>query len=216
MLNPHCHFITINMVYGDKTHTRIILLIFKKRTLHIKLQNNKVYYVYLGVDFHGILSHFAIKSIIFITSEAPLGNRFQPEDSLIKNWFLLVLEPGGRLNIKMPFYKYKDSHVKDKTVLPTVLSLTWESHTWERRSLYWDGGLVCMVVQPLEYVLCNIAIEYDNNNSNNNNIDMMIITIIMSLLIITIITMMIMIIMIPLLVIIMMMITLMMMISWWL
>ena len=21
----------------------------------------------------------------------------------------------------------------------TVLSLTWESHTWERRSLYWDG-----------------------------------------------------------------------------
>ena len=27
----------------------------------------------------------------------------------------------------MPFYQYRDSHVKDKTVSPTVLSLTWES-----------------------------------------------------------------------------------------
>ena len=27
----------------------------------------------------------------------------------------------------MPSYQYKDSHVKDKTVSPTVLSLTWES-----------------------------------------------------------------------------------------
>ena len=34
---------------------------------------------------------------------------------------------GGRLNIKMPSYQYRDSHVKDKTVSPTVLSLTWES-----------------------------------------------------------------------------------------
>ena len=32
-----------------------------------------------------------------------------------------------RLNIKMSSYQYKDSHVKDKTVSPTVLSLTWES-----------------------------------------------------------------------------------------
>ena len=35
--------------------------------------------------------------------------------------------PGGRLNIKMPSYQYRDPHVKDKTVSPTVLSLTWES-----------------------------------------------------------------------------------------
>ena len=35
--------------------------------------------------------------------------------------------PGGHLNIKMPSYQYRDSHVKDKTVLPTVSSLTWES-----------------------------------------------------------------------------------------
>ena len=34
---------------------------------------------------------------------------------------------GGRLNIKTPSYQYRDSHVKDKTVSPTVLSLTRES-----------------------------------------------------------------------------------------
>ena len=39
----------------------------------------------------------------------------------------LCMRPGGRLNIKMPSYRYRDSHVKDKTVSPTVLSLTWES-----------------------------------------------------------------------------------------
>ena len=33
----------------------------------------------------------------------------------------------GRLNIKMSSFQYGDSHVKDKTVSPTVLSLTWES-----------------------------------------------------------------------------------------
>ena len=33
----------------------------------------------------------------------------------------------GRLNINMSSYQYRDSHVKDKTVSPTVLSLTWES-----------------------------------------------------------------------------------------
>ena len=31
---------------------------------------------------------------------------------------------GGRLNITMQSYQYKDSHVKDKTVSPTVLYLT--------------------------------------------------------------------------------------------
>ena len=36
-------------------------------------------------------------------------------------------EPRGRLNIKKSSYQYRDSHVKDKTVSPTVLSLAWES-----------------------------------------------------------------------------------------
>ena len=33
-------------------------------------------------------------------------------------------DPGGRLNIKMPSYQYRDSHVKDKMVSQTVLSRT--------------------------------------------------------------------------------------------
>ena len=44
--------------------------------------------------------------------------------SVMSSW---CLTSGGRLNIKMPSYQYRDSHVKDKTVSPTVLSLTWES-----------------------------------------------------------------------------------------
>ena len=46
------------------------------------------------------------------------------------------LQPGGHLNIKMSSYPYRDG-------LATVLTPTWESpfHTWERRSLYWDGAL---------------------------------------------------------------------------
>ena len=35
--------------------------------------------------------------------------------------------PGDRLNIEMLSYRCRDSNVKDKTVSPTVLSLTWES-----------------------------------------------------------------------------------------
>ena len=41
--------------------------------------------------------------------------------------YVVRTDSGGRLNIKMPSYQYRDSHVKDKTVSPTVLSLTWES-----------------------------------------------------------------------------------------
>ena len=41
-------------------------------------------------------------------------------------------ETGGRLNIKMLSYQYRDSHVKDKTVSSTVLSLTWESPYLEK------------------------------------------------------------------------------------
>ena len=37
---------------------------------------------------------------------------------------------GPRLNIKTVFPMYGDSHVKDKTVGETVLSLTWESLYW--------------------------------------------------------------------------------------
>ena len=51
---------------------------------------------------------------------------------------------GSRLNIKPLSYQYMESHVKDKTVSQTVLSLTWKSPYWERRSLYWDGVQMVM------------------------------------------------------------------------
>ena len=35
--------------------------------------------------------------------------------------------PWCRLNIKMPFSQYRDFHVKDKRVSPTISSLTWKS-----------------------------------------------------------------------------------------
>ena len=38
-----------------------------------------------------------------------------------------VMTAGGRLNKKDGLTRYGDSHVKDKTVSPTVLSLTWKS-----------------------------------------------------------------------------------------
>ena len=42
----------------------------------------------------------------------------------------LEQRPGPRLNIKTVFPKYGYSHVKDKTVGETVLSLTWGSLYW--------------------------------------------------------------------------------------
>ena len=72
-----------------------------------------------------------------------------------------MCEPGGRLNIKMPSYQYRDFHVKDKTVSPTILSLTWESpYTWERR-LYIETGPsfpVCLSVSVSRKVWLQPAI----------------------------------------------------------
>ena len=48
---------------------------------------------------------------------------------ILVSWHLYIEPgwgPGGCLNIKMLSYQYRDYHVKDKTVSPTVLSLTWE------------------------------------------------------------------------------------------
>ena len=53
-----------------------------------------------------------------------------------KQWLMMIWwckEPGPNLNIKTVFPRYGDSHVKDKTVGETVLSLTWGSIYW------WDG-----------------------------------------------------------------------------
>ena len=45
----------------------------------------------------------------------------------VGSWNLSSWHPGSCLNIKMSFYQYRDLHVKDKTGLVTVSSLTWES-----------------------------------------------------------------------------------------
>ena len=47
----------------------------------------------------------------------------------------------GRLNIKMS-YQYGDPNVKDKTISRQFYLYHGNPHTWERRSLYWDGALV--------------------------------------------------------------------------
>ena len=43
---------------------------------------------------------------------------------------LATRRPGPRLNKKIVFPRYGDSYVKDKTVVETVLSLTWEFLYW--------------------------------------------------------------------------------------
>ena len=68
--------------------------------------------------------------IIFILTAIiifQLGHNFSHVTAVEISWLVQKLWPGGHLNIKMPSYQYRDSHVKDKTVSPTVLSLTWES-----------------------------------------------------------------------------------------
>ena len=42
----------------------------------------------------------------------------------------LGIKSGPCFNLKTVFPRYGDSHVKDKTVGETVLSLTWESLYW--------------------------------------------------------------------------------------
>ena len=57
-------------------------------------------------------------------------------DSVI---LLQMYGPGSHLNIKMSSYQYRDPHVKDKTVSRPSYLQHGNPHTWERRSLYWDG-----------------------------------------------------------------------------
>ena len=59
-----------------------------------------------------------------------------------------VMVPRGRLNIKMPSYQYRDSHAKDKTISPTVLSLTWESPYLGKTVfiLRWGSGIFLLLL----------------------------------------------------------------------
>ena len=53
------------------------------------------------------------------------------------------MEPEGRLNKKDGLTRYGNSHVKDKTVSPTVLSLTWESPYLAKTVFILRRGPVC-------------------------------------------------------------------------
>ena len=69
----------------------------------------------------------ALAKEVFLCLENILFTHVHAYLSIIRYDETSYQEARGRLNIKMPSYQYRDSHVKDKTVSPTVLSLTWES-----------------------------------------------------------------------------------------
>ena len=62
----------------------------------------------------------------------------------------IIWKPGGHFNIKMLSYQYR---VKDKTVSQPSYLYHGNPHTWERRSLYWDGALV-FIDEPLLFCGC--------------------------------------------------------------
>ena len=62
----------------------------------------------------------------------PVTRDKEPESRfyVMMSSYHLMADSGPRLNIKTVFPWYGDSHVKDKTVGETVLSLTWGSLYW--------------------------------------------------------------------------------------
>ena len=72
---------------------------------------------------------------------------------LCRIWAGTVRRPGGRLDLKMPSYQYRDPHGKDKTVSRPSYLQHDNSHTLERRFLYWDGALIVKVQQSEGYYL---------------------------------------------------------------
>ena len=65
-----------------------------------------------------------------ITNFRTTHTGFQNSPVLLISYTPCGKRPGPRLNIKTVFPRYGYSHVKDKTVGETVLSLTWESLYW--------------------------------------------------------------------------------------
>ena len=91
-----------------------------------------------------------------------------------KTVFIWKWGPGGCLNIKMPSYQYRDSHVEDKTVSPTVLSLTWESSylgktvfilKWGPGS--WNISSHFMSQLDNQYLISALA-KFDGHNRNTS------------------------------------------------
>ena len=88
------------------------------------------------------------------------------------NKIIIPCLSGGRLNIKMSSYQYRDSHVKDKTISLTILSLTWES-AYLGKSLHWDRALDLTlqadqyggILQTQRYFLERKVLYFDSNFS---------------------------------------------------
>ena len=98
----------------SKDHTLDTLVVWKIVDMVFLLM--KILHLYLYQTF---LTMFWRQSLMITTSWWRHIN---------DTWEFSMLNPSGpRLNIKMLSYQYSDSHVKDKTVSPTVLSLTGES-----------------------------------------------------------------------------------------
>ena len=51
----------------------------------------------------------------------------------------------GHLSIKLTSYRYRDPHVKEKTVSRPSNLKKGNTHPQERQSLFWDGALVAKV-----------------------------------------------------------------------
>ena len=60
--------------------------------------------------------------------------------------------PGGRLNIKMPSYQYRDSHYKDKTV-------SRPSYLYNRNILTWKDGLHIEAGPKSRIINCGMMID---------------------------------------------------------
>ena len=59
--------------------------------------------------------------------------------SLVYTTRRIFFYPEARINIRMSSYQYRDHPVKDKTVsLPSYRNIR-NTHTWRRRSSYWNG-----------------------------------------------------------------------------
>ena len=92
------------------------------------------------------------------------------------------IQSGGRLNIKMPSYQYRDSHVKDKTVSPTVLSLTWESPYLGKMVFILRRGPGLIIVQSVNSLsLGRCGCDFNKSGNFKHNLGVVILSIQMNI-----------------------------------
>ena len=97
-----------------------------------------------------------------------IGSLLSPENDF---WW-----PRGCLKIKMSSSQYRDSHVKEKTVSPTVLSLTWESPCLRKMDFilkrgserHYNKKSACRYRDP-QYKIQQFWESYVNGNSYTAN-----------------------------------------------